>query len=152
MRAPFLTQQVLPIWMEKATTRAILLLLFTSGEVPQSTSAHHVLVTVLLSAAGPTPISFVSKKGKSLTMVVAVSRATSLLRAGPARTPSLPALFGLCVQPGTLHKRYSNEKLQTCRQKCLLGLYPPPVLQRVNGHFSLGEILICVFYLLSPLL
>lgn len=99
-----LTHRVLPVRMEKVTRREILLLLFTSGEVPQSTSAHHVLVTVLHSAASQTRISLVSKKGKSLTMVFAVSRATSLLRATPAGTPSLPGLFGLCMQPGTLHK------------------------------------------------
>lgn len=91
--------------MEKATARPILSLLFTSGDVPQLTSAHHVLVTVLRSAAGQTPISLVSKKGKSLTMVAAASQAASLLTATPAGMPSLLGLFGLCVQPGTLHKR-----------------------------------------------
>lgn len=55
-------------------------------------------------------------------LLLAASQATTSFRASPAGTLSLPGLFGLCMQPGTLHKVYSNEKLQMCRQKCLLGL------------------------------
>lgn len=87
-----------------------------------ATSAHHVLVTALHSSAGCTLISRVSRKGRSLMLLLAESQATTSFRASPAGILSLPGLFGLHVQPGTLHKWYSNEKLQMCRQKCLLGL------------------------------
>ena len=113
-----LTHRVLPLWMEEATTRAILLLLFTSGEA-QPTSAHHMLVTLLRSAAGRTPISLVSKKGKSLTMVVAASWATSLLRATRAGTPPLPGdlssacRLALCANDIAV-KNYRRAGKNTC--------------------------------------
>lgn len=72
--------------------RAILSFPFTSGEV---TSAHDVLH----SAADRTPISLVSKKGKSLMRVAAVRQTFW--------EPSLPGFCSLA-----LHTSDSHEKIQ----------------------------------------